>query len=226
MKVVEFDITDLRWTQHEQIDPRRQQAPLTFAEIGCAYSHMTCWQIGKARDLDHICVFEDDAIICRNLHGIDIPDAADMLYLGDRMPHNRRGKITGDGCGTEGYILSRTGILKCLAIFQVLYMPVDLQIMAHHACHSGKRTRISDYRRDMDSRYYLNARAAIGPYCRHPDRNKSQIYPSDPQCVVAERDRLRQELEALRRSTSWRLTAPARAIRTAFAWTARDAIGG
>jgi hypothetical protein len=204
MEDCRIDITDLRWTRQAPTDPRRQQAPLMFAEIGCAYSHMTCWRIGRARDLDHICVFEDDAVICRSFRGIDMPDAVDMLYLGERMPHDRRGEITGDGCGTEGYILSRAGIQKCLDIFRVLRMPIDLQLMAHlsHAVGGGRE---------------LNARVATRPYCRHPDPYDSQIYPSELQRAVAERDRLRLEVEALRRSTSWRLTAPARALKTAFA---------
>jgi GR25 family glycosyltransferase involved in LPS biosynthesis len=187
---------------------------------------MTCWNIGKTRDMDYICVLEDDAIICRKLKGIDFPDAADLLYLGERVPHNGRGEIVGDGYGTEGYILSRARMLKCLEIFRVLYMPVDLQIMAHQSHRINEWDRLFDYRRDIDSRYYLNARVAIRPYCRHPDYNESQIYPSDAQHVVAERDRLRRELEALHRSTSWRLTAPARAIRTAFGRTTRDAARG
>lgn len=217
------DITDLRWTHHERADPRRQQAPLAFSEIGCAYSHLTCWQLGKKRGLDHICVFEDDAAICRNPQGIDIPDAADMLYLGNRVPHNKDGEITGDGHGTEGYVLSRAGIRKCLEIFDVLYMPVDLQIMAHQWCNIRRKSRISDYRRDIDSGCYLNARVATRPYCHHPDHNESQMYPSDSQRLVAERDRLRLELKALHRSTSWRLTAPVRALKTALGLAARGA---
>lgn len=213
MEDCRIDITDLRWTRQEPIDPRRQQAPLLFAEIGCAYSHMTCWRIGKARDLDHICVFEDDAVICRGLRGLDMPDAADMLYLGERMPHNRRGEITGDGCGTEGYILSRAGIQKCLEIFRVLRMPIDLQLMAHLSRGPGKAAGGCE----------LNTRVATRPYCRHPGHDDSQIDPSELQRTAAERDRLRLEVEALHRSTSWRMTAPARVLRTAFARTTRGA---
>jgi GR25 family glycosyltransferase involved in LPS biosynthesis len=220
------DSTDLRWTYHERNDPRRQQAPLMFAEIGCAYSHMTCWRTGRARDLDYICVFEDDAVIGRNPNGIGIPDATDMLYLSDRMPHNERSEITGQGCGTEGYILSRAGILKCLEIFSVLYMPVDLQVMAHQACQIENGSGLCEYRRNIDSRYYLNARAATEPYCRHPDDGESQIYVPDLERAIAERDRLRLQLEVLHRSACWRLTAPVRAIQSAFARPPRGAARG
>ena len=221
MEDCRIDITDLRWTRQEPIDPRRQQAPLLFAEIGCAYSHMTCWRIGKARDLDHICVFEDDAVICRGLRGLDMPDAADMLYLGERMPRNRRGEIAGDGCGTEGYVLSRAGIRKCLEIFRVLHMPIDLQLVAHHSDDAMRAPRKFAPRPDVDPACHLRARVARAPYCRHPEHDPSQMYESESQRAVAERDRLRLELAALYRSTSWRLTAPARALAAALARTGR-----
>jgi GR25 family glycosyltransferase involved in LPS biosynthesis len=240
MEGCRIDLTDLRWTHHERFDPRRQQAPLMFAEIACAYSHMTCWRIGASRDLDHICVFEDDVVICRNPNGIDMPDGADMLYLNERIPHDEDGRITDDAGGTEGYLLSRNGIRKCLEIFRVLSMPVDLQIMAHHARDIRRDATLSDYRRDGTCT--LNARVASGPCCVLSDDNESQIYDTDGrsalatrnrlrlerdlQDAVAGRDRLREELDALRRSTSWRLTAPIRAIGTAFARTRRCAARG
>jgi GR25 family glycosyltransferase involved in LPS biosynthesis len=209
------DITDLRWTKHENIDPRRRHSPLTFTEIACAYSHMQCWHTAKAQNLDYVCVFEDDAMICRSLRAIDVPDAADIFYLSDRRPANLHGEPVGVGCGTEGYILSRTGILKCLEIFQMLYMPIDLQIAVHQSYRPGNLPGIANCRRE--NAWSLNARVATNPYCRHPVHNDSQIDPPDVDHIIAERDRLRLEVQALRGSTSWRLTAPARAIRMAFA---------
>jgi GR25 family glycosyltransferase involved in LPS biosynthesis len=223
IKDCRVDVTDLRWTQHQQTDPRRQEAPLLFTEICCAYSHIMCWQIAKSRNMDYVCIFEDDAIICRTLKGIKLRNFVDIFHLGDRIPHNWRGEITGDGCGAEGYILSRTGILKCLEIFRILYMPIDLQIMAHELNHVRKSPGIFDYRRDIDRKFYLNGRVATNPYCRHPHQNQSQMYSSDLHRIVAERDQLRLQVAALHRSTSWRVTAPARAIRAAFGWTARGA---
>jgi GR25 family glycosyltransferase involved in LPS biosynthesis len=225
MEGCRIDITDLRWTHHERFDPRRQQAPLLFTEIACAYSHMTCWRIGASRNLDHICVFEDDAVICRNPNDIDLPDGIDMLYLNQRIPHDRHGRIPDDAGTTEGYILSRTGMLKCLEIFRVLYMPVDLQIIAHHAHEIRRKVPLSDYRRDKDSACSLNARVANGSYCIFPDDDESQIFSADG-LSKAERNRLRMELDAVYRSTSWRLTAPVRAIGMAFPWARRGAARG
>ena len=67
-----IDITDLSWVAHEQHDVRRSTGPLGFGEIGCAYSHIRCWQMGRAEDLDFLVVFEDDAALERALEPKDL----------------------------------------------------------------------------------------------------------------------------------------------------------
>jgi LPS sulfotransferase NodH/GT2 family glycosyltransferase len=162
-----IDITDLAWTLHERADPRRQRAPLLFTEIGCAYSHILCWQRAKREDVDYLVVFEDDAVMCRSLDDIAVPPDADMLYISNRMPRNSAGQAVGyRGSGTEGYILSRAGIAKCLEIFSVLYMPLDLQLIAHQRSMHG--LGLSQYRRTLPDDLYLNAYVAPQPYCFHP----------------------------------------------------------
>jgi GR25 family glycosyltransferase involved in LPS biosynthesis len=171
-----IDITNLNWTFHERPDPRRQLAPLLFAEIGCAYSHILCWQRAKQRDVNYLVIFEDDAVICRRLEGIDVPTDADILYLSDRMPRNSRGEACGYGCGMEGYILSRAGISKCLEIFSILYMPIDLQLIAHQQSQHPHGHGISRYRRRLGSDLYLNAYVTPQPYCFHSREGGSQIF--------------------------------------------------
>jgi len=162
-----IDTTNLAWTFHERADPRRQRAPLLFTEIGCAFSHILCWQRAKQEDADYVVVFEDDAVICRAFDDIAVPADADMLYISDRMPRNSIGEAVGyRGSGTEGYILSRAGIAKCLEIFSVLYMPVDLQLIAHQRSMHG--LGLSRYRRALPDHLYLNAYVTPEPYCLHP----------------------------------------------------------
>ncbi len=162
-----IDITDLAWTFHERADPRRQRAPLLFTEIGCAFSHILCWQRAKQEDADYVVVFEDDAVICRSLDDVAVPADADMLYISNRMPRNSMGQAVGyRGSGTEGYILSRAGITKCLEIFSVLYMPIDLQLIAHQRSMHG--LGLSQYRRALSEHLYLNAYVTPQPYCLHP----------------------------------------------------------
>jgi GR25 family glycosyltransferase involved in LPS biosynthesis len=211
-----IDITDLRWTHFDRFETRRRHAPLMYSEIGCAYSHMMCWRLAKDRDLDHVCIFEDDAVLCRGLRDIEIPRGADMVYLSNRMPRDCFGKARTPGSGTEGYILTRAGILKCLEIFKVLYMPIDLQLMAHQVSSVKSGFWIAGYRRDLPDDGLLKAYVARRPYCHHPDGGDSEIEPADSRSAAAERDMLRRQLAAMRSSTSWRLTAPIRALKTMF----------
>jgi hypothetical protein len=169
-----IDITNLAWTFHERADPRRQHAPLLFTEIGCAYSHIRCWQRARQEDADYVGVFEDDAVMCRSFDDIAVPADADMLYISNRMPRNSMGEAVGyRGSGTEGYILSRAGIAKCLEIFSVLYMPLDLQLIAHQRSMHGRG--LSQYRRALPDDLYLNAYVAPQPYCFHPI-GRSQVH--------------------------------------------------
>jgi GR25 family glycosyltransferase involved in LPS biosynthesis len=169
-----IDITNLAWTFHERADPRRQHAPLLFTEIGCAYSHILCWQRAKREDADYLAVFEDDAVVCRSFNDIAAPPDVDMLYVSNRMPRNSMGEALGyGGSGTEGYILSRAGITKCLEIFSVLYMPLDLQLIAHQRSMHGRG--LSQYRRALSDDLYLNAYVTPQPYCFHPT-GRSQVH--------------------------------------------------
>src|SRR5690349_11026123 len=56
---VKIDLSDLRWTFHEKNDPRRQQSPLLFTELACAYSHIGCWQLAARQPIDYLAMFED-----------------------------------------------------------------------------------------------------------------------------------------------------------------------
>jgi GR25 family glycosyltransferase involved in LPS biosynthesis len=164
-----IDITDLSWATHEQHDVRRSTGPLGFGEIGCAYSHIRCWQMGRAEDLDFLVVFEDDAALERALEPKDFPDNdVDMLYLSNRMPSNEDGETWGYGAGLEGYILSRNGMRKALRILEKLYMPIDLQVLAHHESQGSYGHGLTKYRRnEIDQDSLLKARVLKHRVCRN-----------------------------------------------------------
>jgi hypothetical protein len=131
------------------------------------YSHIRCWRQAKHKNANYLIVFEDDAVMCRSFDDITMPPDVDMLYISNRMPRNSLGEAIGyRGSGTEGYILSRAGIAKCLEIFTVLYMPLDLQLIAHQRSMHG--LGLSQYRRALSDDLYLNACVAPQPYCFHP----------------------------------------------------------
>jgi GR25 family glycosyltransferase involved in LPS biosynthesis len=169
------DLTDLGWTNHERRDPRRRSAPLLFTEIGCAYSHIKCWQRARQLNADFVVIFEDDAIIKRHPEHNVWPQDADIIYLGDRMPRNKRGEAAGYGCGTDAYTLTRTGISKCLEIFRVLYMPIDLQLIAHQKAQFAHGHGLTKYRRKISNDLYLQAYVASHSVASYRTKASSQL---------------------------------------------------
>jgi GR25 family glycosyltransferase involved in LPS biosynthesis len=170
---IKVDLSDLRWVFHERNDPRRQQAPLLFTELACAYSHVRCWQWAARNDIDFLVVFEDDAEIVRPLAEDDFSGVFDFRYLSDRMPSDASGIACGYGCGTEGYALSRNGMMKVLKLFATLYMPIDLQLIAHSRGQIQNGHGLTAYRRADLGDYYLDARVSLTPVCRHRELKSS-----------------------------------------------------
>jgi GR25 family glycosyltransferase involved in LPS biosynthesis len=170
---VKVDLSDLRWVFHERNDPRRQRAPLLFTELACAYSHLRCWQWALRNDLDFLVVFEDDAEIVRPFEESDFSGTFDFKYLSDRMPSDASGIACGYGCGTEGYVLSRNGVMKALKLFATLYMPIDLQLIAHSRGQIQHGHGLTAYRRTDLADCYLDARVSASPVCRHRELKSS-----------------------------------------------------
>jgi GR25 family glycosyltransferase involved in LPS biosynthesis len=169
-----LDLTHLSWVANEQNDPRRAHAPMSFAEIGCAYSHIRCWQEALKQNVDALFVFEDDVSFTRPLTDIMMPPDGDILYLENRMGRDGQGHAAPNGCGAAGYMLSRAGIRKCLEIFSVLYMPIDLQLMIHQHSQIAHSHRLAGFRRNLPDEILLTSYVAEHPYCRHPEYQAGQ----------------------------------------------------
>lgn len=110
--------------------------PLTAGEVGCAVSHKLLYEIGlmhgddKQPTLDALVIFEDDAILKEPIK-TEIPVDADLVMLSNRWHHNHNNEVIGGSCGTEGYIITRSGMYKMLQILQNMDMPLDLIMIAH-----------------------------------------------------------------------------------------------
>lgn len=114
--------------------------PLLSGEVGVAASHKSLYETGFSdQDLQALIIFEDDAVITKELDEIQIPEDADMLMISNRWDHNRYGEVIGDCCGFEGYIITRRGMYKMLQILQHMDMPIDLIAIAH--CRSMIQNR-------------------------------------------------------------------------------------
>ena len=106
-------------------------SPLTKGEIACALSHIALYHLAKERELDYICIFEDDIYLGENanllINNNYIDDNVDIVkieknfdtvilsvfsikeYLGRKFY-----KLTKSNSGTGGYIVTKKRIY-CMA---------------------------------------------------------------------------------------------------------------
>ena len=103
-------------------------SPLTKGEIACALSHIALYYLAKEKELDYICIFEDDIYLGENANLLlnnnnYIDDNVDIVkieknfdtvilsvfsikeYLGRKFY-----KLTKSNSGTGGYIVTKKGI--------------------------------------------------------------------------------------------------------------------
>ena len=115
------------------------------SHAGCALSHMLIMESFLKTDNKYQIIIEDDFKIIKPLpkNNNDIeelikeinvdPDNLDILYLSGRVQSDDKHCVN-NGCGTEGYILTRHGAEK---IFTLLKnncdAPIDLKMQAHFA---------------------------------------------------------------------------------------------
>ncbi len=98
--------------------------------VGCNVSHYKIWQEIVEKDIPYACILEDDAVLVRPIRDIIFPKGADILFLNDRTKRNLQG-VAIDGCGTDGYVVSKAGCEKLLRLFVDVDVNVDLRIHAH-----------------------------------------------------------------------------------------------
>lgn len=121
------------------------QSPLTRGEIACALSHITVWNLAKQKNLDYICIFEDDIYLGKNanlLLNINyLPENTHILkletYQNDRLPKffktektilgRKLFRLTHRHVGMAGYILTKKGIdfLTEHIKIEILEVPID-----------------------------------------------------------------------------------------------------
>jgi GR25 family glycosyltransferase involved in LPS biosynthesis len=133
---------------------------------GCALSHMLIMESFLKTDNMYQIILEDDFKVIKplpnNISEIEElckqikvnPNELDILYLSGRVNRDRIYRIC-NGCGTEGYILTRHGAKK---IFELLKngcdAPIDLKMQAHF-----EKARKSGWLRDFrsDNNVIVNA---------------------------------------------------------------------
>jgi glycosyl transferase family 25 len=117
---------------------RRSHYQLTPGAVGCYLSHWRAWQAAAATPAEKVLIFEDDAVIprylcCTLLNTSPPPPDFDIILLSrfcvdcKSVPDYPEWVRVHRFFSTAGYIVSRNGLLKLLAMQQVFF-PISLQI--------------------------------------------------------------------------------------------------
>ena len=114
-------------------------------QAGCALSHMLVMESFLKTDNKYQIIIEDDFKIIKPLpknnneieeliKEINVePDNLDILYLSGRVHSDHKHRVD-NGCGTEGYILTRHGAEKIFTLLKnKCDAPIDLKMQAHFA---------------------------------------------------------------------------------------------
>lgn len=152
--------------------------PLTPGEVGCAVSHKLLYEIGLMQGdedsevLDALVIFEDDAIIQEPIK-TEIPIDADLVMLSNRWHHNHNFEVVGGSCGTEGYIITRSGMYKMLQILQNMDMPLDLIMIAHCQSMIESKHGLCSVRNELNPVLKIYHRDV---FCTHDDSVNSTLH--------------------------------------------------
>lgn len=106
--------------------PGNRDALSLPTEAGLAIASVNLWQHAYDNDFPYVAVMEDDTKLIHALC-MPVPDDADLVMFNDRSFSNDKGELWGMVCGTDGYLVTRSGMEKLLKIYERLWMPVDLQ---------------------------------------------------------------------------------------------------
>ena len=148
----------------------------------CFVSHILVWEdfLYNNPDEKYLCVLEDDAKfvkggfedmtnLCKN---INVPeDQVDIMYISDRVASDSKNKVC-NGCGTEGYIVTKKGVEKLLQCMKPGIFAIDLQMQAHYEVFR-KNNHLQQYltRKDI----VIKAYKSKYNYVIHEDEGSSYI---------------------------------------------------
>lgn len=101
--------------------------------IACFLSHVRAWEMAAAFDGPFCVIVEDDVTVTglSELHDIEVPEDADLIFLNDRMASGADGdgltvlpllrglerldRLRNGGAGGDGYLITPSGAQKALA---------------------------------------------------------------------------------------------------------------
>jgi GR25 family glycosyltransferase involved in LPS biosynthesis len=147
----------------------------------CLLSHILLLDehfLKRSKD-KYIIVLEDDARLCARLpttnEEIDQmwSDDTDILYLHNRVQVNSDREVN-NGCGLEGYIVSRLGAEKIINVCKNANTPIDLRIQAHFP-NCGYLRPQHEHPILGPQGYMIHGRKSKVQYVKHDDMSLSYL---------------------------------------------------
>ena len=140
-----FPAIDKKDTTKLDMLKKQYNCSMNGGPAGCALSHMLIMESFLKTDNKYQIIIEDDFKIIKPLPknnneieelikeiNVD-PDNLDILYLSGRVHGDHKHRVD-NGCGTEGYILTRHGAEKIFTLLKnKCDAPIDLKMQAHFA---------------------------------------------------------------------------------------------
>jgi GR25 family glycosyltransferase involved in LPS biosynthesis len=99
-------------------------------EVGCALSHLILWERLVRSEFDFFVVFEDDVSFLRPPSALKLFADVDFQMLNDRsnpMPDSLW--LGPKSCGSDGYVVHKSGAKKFLDNFKHVDTPIDIMIL-------------------------------------------------------------------------------------------------
>ena len=120
-------------------------APLSRGEIGLLITTKALYEWTLEQELDFLVVFEDDAAI-HMAPRLELPQKFDFVFFNNRFSGDLQGRLK-SGWGADGYVVSKEGIRKMLAIMQAdVGEPLDLLIMMYARSLEARKHYITNFR--------------------------------------------------------------------------------
>lgn len=96
-------------------------------EFGCYLAHYKCWEYVFNNNLESCLILEDGINLLRNdYENLSINSELDILFVNKEMEKYNETVIT--GYGTQGYIITLNGAKNLIDKFNMLTLPIDLQL--------------------------------------------------------------------------------------------------
>lgn len=124
---------------------------LLKGEVGLAITLLVLYHKLASENVDWVIIIEDDVIFAENFPehlqkiAADLPHLAennvDIVFINDRMHRHQEAPVADNllnryfpvkgGFGFDGYLLSKSGMIKLIHLYNPLIYPVDLQVVPH-----------------------------------------------------------------------------------------------